>query len=207
MNCCGWPGRWRPRPSIPWPRDRRRRPGLLGGSASRRRVRQRPGLGVAAWWTGHAVVAGRAGLAGAAVGVADPGFPHRPAAAAEAAGRTAMFAGWDGQVRGLLVVADTVKPTSAAAVARLRGLGLRPVLLTGDNDRAARDAAAAVGIGEVIAGRAASREGRCDQAVAGRRAGWWRWPATASTTPPRWPRPTWGWPWAPALTWPSRQPI
>jgi Cu+-exporting ATPase len=60
--------------------------------------------------------------------------------------------GWDGQVRGLLVVADTIKPTSAQAVARLRGMGLRPVLLTGDNERAARAVAAAVGIDEVIAG-------------------------------------------------------
>ena len=74
------------------------------------------------------------------------------AAAAEAAGQTAVFAGWDGQVRGALVVADTVKPTSAAAVARLRRLGLSPVLLTGDSQRAARSAADAVGIGEVIAG-------------------------------------------------------
>jgi Cu+-exporting ATPase len=60
--------------------------------------------------------------------------------------------GWDGQVGGLLVVADTIKPTSAQAVARLRGMGLRPVLLTGDNERAARAVAAAVGIDEVIAG-------------------------------------------------------
>jgi len=52
----------------------------------------------------------------------------------------------------VLVVADTIKPTSAEAISRLRGLGLRPVLLTGDNDRAARAVAEAVGIGEVIAG-------------------------------------------------------
>jgi Cu+-exporting ATPase len=63
-----------------------------------------------------------------------------------------VFAGWDGHVRGLLVVADTIKPTSAEAVARLRGMGLRPVLLTGDNERAARFVAEAVGIEEVIAG-------------------------------------------------------
>ena len=63
-----------------------------------------------------------------------------------------MFAGWDGQVRGVLVIADTVKPTSAEAVARLRGLGLSPVLLTGDNARAARAVADRVGIGEVLAG-------------------------------------------------------
>ena len=74
------------------------------------------------------------------------------AAAAEAAGQTVVFGGWDGQVRGVLVVADTIKPTSPEAVRRLRGMGLRPVLLTGDNDRAARAVASAVGISEVIAG-------------------------------------------------------
>jgi Cu+-exporting ATPase len=63
-----------------------------------------------------------------------------------------VLAGWDGQVRGVLVVADTIKPTSAEAVRRLRRMGLRPVLLTGDNERAARAVAAAVGIDEVIAG-------------------------------------------------------
>jgi len=71
---------------------------------------------------------------------------------AEAAGQTAVFAGWDGQVRGVLVVADTIKPTSAQAVAELRRMGLRPVLLTGDNPRAARAVGDGVGIGEVIAG-------------------------------------------------------
>ncbi|MGH3265997.1 MAG: HAD-IC family P-type ATPase, partial [Trebonia sp.] len=74
------------------------------------------------------------------------------AAEAETAGQTAVFAAWDGAVRGLLVVSDTVKPTSAEAIAALRGLGLRPVLLTGDNERAARAVAGAVGIAEVIAG-------------------------------------------------------
>ena len=74
------------------------------------------------------------------------------AGVAEAAGQTAVFAGWDGKARGVLVVADTIKPSSAMAIARLRGMGLHPVLLTGDNDRAARAVAAAVGIGEVISG-------------------------------------------------------
>jgi Cu+-exporting ATPase len=63
-----------------------------------------------------------------------------------------VFAAWDGAVRGVLVVADTVKPTSAEAVARLRAMGLRPVLLTGDNERAARAVADTAGIDEVIAG-------------------------------------------------------
>ena len=73
-------------------------------------------------------------------------------AEAEAAGRTVVLAGWDGAVRGALVVADAVKPTSAEAIRRLRAMGLRPVLLTGDNERAARAVADAVGIDEVIAG-------------------------------------------------------
>jgi P-type E1-E2 ATPase len=67
-------------------------------------------------------------------------------------GRTAVLIGWDGTVRGAVAVADTVKPSAAAAVARLRALGLRPVLLTGDNEATARAVAAQVGIDEVIAG-------------------------------------------------------
>jgi P-type E1-E2 ATPase len=59
---------------------------------------------------------------------------------------------WDGRLRGALAVADTVKPSAPAAVAELRGLGLRPVLLTGDNEATARAVAAAVGIDDVIAG-------------------------------------------------------
>ena len=65
-------------------------------------------------------------------------------------GRTPIAVGWDGAVRGLVVVADIVKPTSARAVAELRALGLTPVLLTGDNERAARAVAAEIGVDEVI---------------------------------------------------------
>ena len=70
---------------------------------------------------------------------------------AEQQGRTAVLAGWDGRARAALVVSDTVKPTSAAAIASLRGLGLRPILLSGDNERTARAVAEQVGIEEVIA--------------------------------------------------------
>ncbi len=111
-----------------------------------------PGLGVGGVVGGHAVVAGRGDWLQAGWSMTIPEPLAARAVSAEAAGRTVTFAGWDGQVRGLFVVADTLKPTSAAAVARLRALGLRPVLLTGDNARAAVDVAAAVGIGEVIAG-------------------------------------------------------
>ena len=71
--------------------------------------------------------------------------------AAEERGATAVLAAWDGEVRAVLVVADTVKPGSADAVAGLRALGLRPVLLTGDNRATAEAVAAAVGIDEVVA--------------------------------------------------------
>ncbi|MEU0880412.1 heavy metal translocating P-type ATPase [Lentzea sp. NPDC005914] len=70
---------------------------------------------------------------------------------AEQKGRTAVLVAWDGKARGVLVVADTVKPTSKEAIEGLRKLGLRPVLLTGDNEAAAKAVAAEVGIDEVIA--------------------------------------------------------
>ncbi|MGY4979957.1 heavy metal translocating P-type ATPase [Streptomyces sp. 900105755] len=70
---------------------------------------------------------------------------------AEQGGRTAVLAGWDGQARGVLAVADTVKETSAEAVRELRALGLTPVLLTGDNRAVAESVAHAVGITEVVA--------------------------------------------------------
>jgi Cu+-exporting ATPase len=110
------------------------------------------GQGVSGVVDGCAVVVGRAGWLQAEWALRVPAELAARAAQAEEAGQTVVFAGWDGRVRGLLAVADTIKPTSAEAVARLRGMGLRPVLLTGDNERAARAVAAEVGIDEVIAG-------------------------------------------------------
>jgi P-type Cu+ transporter len=110
------------------------------------------GLGVSGVVDGHAVVVGRAGWLETEWAQQIPAGLAARAAEAERAGQTAVFAGWDGQVRGVLVVTDTIKPTSAQAIARLRGMGLRAVLLTGDNERAARAVAHAVGIDEVVAG-------------------------------------------------------
>jgi cation transport ATPase len=70
---------------------------------------------------------------------------------AEALGRTAVVAAWDGRARAVLVVADTPKQSAPEAIRQLRALGLRPVLLTGDNERTARAVAAQVGIDEAIA--------------------------------------------------------
>jgi Cu+-exporting ATPase len=69
----------------------------------------------------------------------------------QAHGRTAVMVGWGGEARGVIAVADVVKPTSAEAVHDLRWLDLRPVLLTGDHEVAARAVAAEVGIDDVIA--------------------------------------------------------
>jgi P-type Cu+ transporter len=71
---------------------------------------------------------------------------------AQRGGETVVAVGWDGRARGLIAVADEVKSTSAAAVAHLRSLGLRPVLLTGDHETVAHAVADTVGIDEVIAG-------------------------------------------------------
>ncbi|MER8231867.1 heavy metal translocating P-type ATPase [Streptomyces sp. NPDC094049] len=99
-----------------------------------------PGLGVRGSVDGRLVLVGRAALL-TAEGVEVP---------AET-GPGAVHVAWDGIARGTLTVADTVKDTSAEAVTRLRALGLRPVLLTGDHRAAAEAVAAEVGIGEVIA--------------------------------------------------------
>jgi Cu+-exporting ATPase len=110
----------------------------------------REGLGVEGVVDGHALVVGRPAL------LADWAMHLGPELAAarteaERRGQTAIAAGWDGRATAVFVVADTVKQSSAEAVASLKALGLRPVLLTGDNETTARAVAAEVGIDEVIA--------------------------------------------------------
>ena len=110
----------------------------------------RAGLGVEAVVDGHGVVIGRPGLL-ADRGVSLPARLTAEADRLEAAGSTVVGVAWDGEARGLVAVADRVKPTSRQAVADLRALGLTPVLLTGDNERTARAVAAEVGIDRVLA--------------------------------------------------------
>jgi Cu+-exporting ATPase len=105
----------------------------------------REGLGVEGVVDGHAALVGRPALM-REWSLTLPESLERARTTAEAAGRTAVVAAWDGEVRALLVVADTVKPTSAEAIASLKALGLRPVLLTGDNAATAAAVAAEVGI-------------------------------------------------------------
>ena len=108
------------------------------------------GLGVQGVVDGHAVLVGREKLLKEWV-IELPRQLADSKAAAEAEGRTAVAVAWDGEVRGVLTVADAIKETSAQAVAELRRLGLKPVLLTGDNQLVAESVAKAVGIDEVIA--------------------------------------------------------
>ncbi|MGX1771911.1 heavy metal translocating P-type ATPase [Nocardia brasiliensis] len=108
------------------------------------------GLGVQGVVDGHAVIVGRARL------LADWSQQlgadlEQAMQEAETDGKTAVAVGWDGRARGVLVVADAVKPTSAEAISQLRALGLTPIMLTGDNKAAAAAIAAQVGIDEVIA--------------------------------------------------------
>ncbi|MBU7598281.1 heavy metal translocating P-type ATPase [Streptomyces sp. P38-E01] len=108
------------------------------------------GLGVRGTVEGRTVLVGREQL----LGERSLQLPAKLVAArerAQAAGRTAVLVAWDGEVRALLEVADAVRETSAEAVARLRALGLTPILLTGDNRAVAESVAAQVGIEEVVA--------------------------------------------------------
>ena len=105
----------------------------------------REGSGVEGVVEGHRIAVGKPSLAG--------DVPAGLEAALDAArneGQTAVLAAWDGEVKAVLAVADTVKPTSADAISELRDLGLEPILLTGDHDTTARAVAARIGIDEVI---------------------------------------------------------
>jgi len=108
------------------------------------------GLGVQGVVNAHVVIAGRSAH------LDEQGMPlnSKMQAAkelAEANGQTAIVAGWDGKAKAVLVVADTIKPSSPLAIEKLRKLGLAPVLLTGDNKAVANSVASLVGIEEVIA--------------------------------------------------------
>ncbi|WP_405442185.1 heavy metal translocating P-type ATPase [Streptomyces niveus] len=109
-----------------------------------------PGLGVQGIVEGHAVLVGRTKLL-AEWEIHLPEELETRKQEAETQGRTVVAVAWDGEARGILEVADAVKDTSAEAIRRLRGLGLTPILLTGDNKAVAEAVAREVGISEVIA--------------------------------------------------------
>jgi Cu+-exporting ATPase len=104
------------------------------------------GRGVSGVVDGHAVLVGRRTWLAQEWAIHAPADLAASADAAEADGQTPVWVAWDGAARGIIVVADTIKDTSAQAIAQFRALGLRPMLLTGDNTRAAHAVAALVGI-------------------------------------------------------------
>ncbi|WP_395110193.1 heavy metal translocating P-type ATPase [Actinomadura sp. SCN-SB] len=108
------------------------------------------GLGVQGIVNGHGVLVGRPRLLAEWSQHLTPAL-ERAMAAAQKLGHTAVAVGIDGAAQAVITVADQVKPSSPEAIERLRALGLRPVLLTGDNEAVARTVADAVGIDEVIA--------------------------------------------------------
>ncbi len=109
------------------------------------------GIGVSGVVDGHAVIVGREPLLTEWAIHLTPGLVAAKERA-EADGSSTVLVAWDGEARGVLAVADQVKPTSREAVAQLRALGLEPLLLTGDNETVARRIAAEVGIDRVVAG-------------------------------------------------------
>ncbi|WP_336660147.1 heavy metal translocating P-type ATPase [Leucobacter sp. USHLN153] len=127
-----------------------RTPGANAGLPEVESFRNSEGLGVTGVVEGHAVIVGKRAL------LDEWAIPDAPEltdalAAAESSGSTAVLVAWDGALRGVLTVADAVKATSADAVRQLRALGLRPILLTGDQRAVAERVAEEVGIDEVIA--------------------------------------------------------
>ena len=128
------------------PGDRCRRQGPGRGAGPGRGVRQRRGArrgrrrrgSCLSSWAGH-------GCSRSGPSTSPPSSPRRSRGHRQAGGTT-VAVGWDGKARGVVVVADAVKDTSAEAVARLRELGLRPILLTGDHTAVALAVAEQVGI-------------------------------------------------------------
>ncbi len=125
--------------------------GSGSGAPSVAGFRATPGLGVQALVGERHVVAGRPEWLADEWAMVLPADLAEQVRVGQGLGQTVVAVGWDGAARGVIEVADTVKPTSAQAVGELRGLGLSPVLLTGDNERAARAIADEVGVAEVIA--------------------------------------------------------
>jgi len=108
------------------------------------------GHGAVAQLEGAAVAVGRRKLM-EDQGLELPAALERTAEGWEAEGRTAVFAGWDGRVRGILAVSDTVKSGAAEVVRALRGVGVEVAMITGDNERTARAIAGQLGIERVLA--------------------------------------------------------
>ncbi|MGW1772013.1 heavy metal translocating P-type ATPase [Streptomyces sp. NPDC002104] len=107
------------------------------------------GFGVVGTIADREIMVGRPGWVGERMTVPDD--LRRRLTEIEGSGHTPVGVGWDGELRGLLLVADEAKPTSRRAIDEMRSLGLNPILLTGDSKGAARRIADEMGITEVEA--------------------------------------------------------
>src|SRR5690348_11959362 len=148
MSCCGWWPRPRATQNTRWPRPSSTPPDPAG-CRYRRRFTAVPGAGAIATVEGKRVAVGNGRLLDGE-DVRLGGLSER-AAAFTAEGRTVVQAAIDGHAAGVIAIADAPRGTAAAAVSALHQLGLRTVMLTGDNRVTAGRVAAEVGIEEVIA--------------------------------------------------------
>ena len=162
------------------------------------------GRGIRATVEGKEVLAGNRALLSEA-GI-DAGDLDERAAALAAAGKTPMFVALDGQLAGLIAVADTLKPTARETIRRLGELGIVTAMITGDNRRTAEAVARELGIARVFAEvLPADKAGHVADLQAEGSA--WRWSAMASTMRPPWPAPRSASPSARGPTWRSRPPM
>jgi P-type Cu+ transporter len=129
----------------------------LGAVPQADRFLAMPGLGARGAVDGHEVLIGREDLF-THLQISVPAGLASACRELESSGSTVVLAGWDGQARGAIAIADTIKPAAAAAVTELRRLGLRTVLLTGDSQATAQAVAAQAGTDEVIAGALPDRK-------------------------------------------------
>ena len=183
-------------------RNRQRRPPARSQPAAGNQVLHHHRQGLRATVDGHEVLAGTARL------LSDAGLDTtrpRDCRPVRRRRQTPILAAVDRQPAGILAVADTIKPTSVPALAALHHMGLSTVMITGDNGRTAAAIAGQVGIPQ--SSRRCCRSTRPAKSSGYKQpAPGWAWSATASTTPPHWPKPTSGWQSVPAPMWPSRPP-
>lgn len=125
--------------------------GTVDGPATVTDFTNQPGRGVRGTVGGHLALAGNPALM-AENGIEVPAGLSAAVDDGSALGRTVILVAWDGRARGAIAVSDTIKPTSKQAIAELKRMGLRTVMLTGDNERAARAMADGLQIDEVHAG-------------------------------------------------------
>ena len=158
----------------------------------------------------HGQIAGRTVLVGKRPfleqhGIANLSALDEAASDLQRQGRTVMCVAVDKEFAGLLAVSDPIKPSTPEAIRTLHNLGLRVIMLTGDNEQTARTVAEQLQIDRCEASVDPREKNQRVKALRSQGT-WWRWPETASTTPPPWQRPTWELRWAQGRMWRWKRP-